>query len=327
MKTLNGSRRDLIDALVAESDLGGITANLLEKDEHLTDALRALFSLKLNGLQLVFCGGSCLAKAHGLIDRMSEDADIKVVLVGAGLDWSRSQVRHHLRQLKCQVAIELHKIGLVQDEQKAITLNEGKYLHSQWVYQKVYDSATSLRPNLQIELTTRTPVMGIQRITVSGLADRLAGRSEASFMVDCVCVAETLVEKVLSFLRRYAQHHAGHMAQAWDTALVRHIYDVHCICTQHPDLMTSARAAFRLCLDEDKEIFKMQHPAFYGDATAVLRQALAQAKGDAQTHLEYTHNLLPLIYGNDKPSFAQAFANFESAARLFLDMDSVPNQT
>jgi len=32
------------------------------------------------GIQLVFAGGTCLSKAHGLINRMSEDIDIKVLL-------------------------------------------------------------------------------------------------------------------------------------------------------------------------------------------------------------------------------------------------------
>lgn len=54
MKSLAKDRQDLIDALVAEPTLGGITAGLLEKDEHLTDALRALFAVPLEGMQLVF---------------------------------------------------------------------------------------------------------------------------------------------------------------------------------------------------------------------------------------------------------------------------------
>lgn len=52
MRALHPQRLELIDALVAESALGGITAGLLEKDEHLTDALRALFALRLDGISL-----------------------------------------------------------------------------------------------------------------------------------------------------------------------------------------------------------------------------------------------------------------------------------
>jgi len=33
MRTLSAERRELIDALLAEADVGGVTAGLLEKDE------------------------------------------------------------------------------------------------------------------------------------------------------------------------------------------------------------------------------------------------------------------------------------------------------
>ncbi|WP_319016820.1 nucleotidyl transferase AbiEii/AbiGii toxin family protein [Diaphorobacter aerolatus] len=57
-------------------------------------------------------------------------------------------------------------------------------------------------------------------------------------------VAETLAEKILSFLRRFAQHRSGQTQRAWDTALVRHIYDVHCIVTRQPELVEVGALAF-----------------------------------------------------------------------------------
>jgi hypothetical protein len=80
MRLLSTERLELIDALVAEANIGGVTAGLLEKDEHLTAALRAVFELNFEHASLVFCGGTSLSKAHSLIERMSEDAGNKVVL-------------------------------------------------------------------------------------------------------------------------------------------------------------------------------------------------------------------------------------------------------
>jgi len=42
MRKLSAERLELIDALVAEAEIGGVTAGLLEKDEHLTAALKAI---------------------------------------------------------------------------------------------------------------------------------------------------------------------------------------------------------------------------------------------------------------------------------------------
>ena len=41
MRVISKDRSELIEALVAEADIGRVTAGLLEKDEHLKDALRA----------------------------------------------------------------------------------------------------------------------------------------------------------------------------------------------------------------------------------------------------------------------------------------------
>lgn len=46
MRVLDKPRLDLITAIVAEAQFPGITAGLLEKDEHLTDALEAIFGLQ-----------------------------------------------------------------------------------------------------------------------------------------------------------------------------------------------------------------------------------------------------------------------------------------
>lgn len=93
MRKLTPERHELIDAVVAEVDIGGITAGLLEKDEHLTAALQAVFALNFEHASLVFCGGSSLSKAHGLIERMSEDADIKVALSQDTAAWSKTKLR------------------------------------------------------------------------------------------------------------------------------------------------------------------------------------------------------------------------------------------
>jgi len=42
--------------------------------------LKTIFELQFESVSLVFCGGTSLSKSHGLIERMSEDADLKVVL-------------------------------------------------------------------------------------------------------------------------------------------------------------------------------------------------------------------------------------------------------
>ena len=113
MRSLSSEQKELIEALVAEYDprYPDITPGLLEKDEHLTTALRALFNLPMPGATLVFCGGTSLSKAYRLIDRMSEDADLKIVLSAGTVSQSKNQQQKQLSKLKELVSNELTKEG------------------------------------------------------------------------------------------------------------------------------------------------------------------------------------------------------------------------
>lgn len=63
MKTISSEQKDLIDALVAEGLAGNLSAAVLEKDVHVTDALHALSELQHPHVRFVFCGGTSLSKA------------------------------------------------------------------------------------------------------------------------------------------------------------------------------------------------------------------------------------------------------------------------
>ena len=319
MRSLAPERAEFIEALAAETDLGRITTGLLEKDEHLTDALRAVFTLKFDCVELVFCGGTSLSKAHGLIERMSEDADLKVVLTEDGMRLSRTKLRRYLGdEVRIRVNAALTDLGFVEDPDKAVTFNEHHYLHSQWSYARRYGDTAGLRPNLQLELTTRTPALAVESATLTALADRLAGRAGAGFEAPTLSVAETQSEKVLSFLRRFAQHRSGQMQRAWDNALVRHIYDVHCIYTKYPQLVKASSSAFGTLAHADAKEFGKQQPDFAEDPLGVMERALAEVANDEQTRAEYQSNLLPLVYGSFRPPFDEAFSSFDHVARTLL---------
>ncbi|SHM70536.1 nucleotidyl transferase AbiEii/AbiGii toxin family protein [Rhizobacter sp. OV335] len=319
MRALPPERLELIDALVAEADTGGVTAALLEKDEHLTDALHAIFGLKLEHATLVFCGGSSLSKAHGLIERMSEDADIKVALADSTVAWSKNKVRRYLGdEVRGRIAETMATLGFTEDADKRRSLNDNRYLHSQWAYERRHDGIAALRPHLQIELVVRRPVLSTASAQIDSLADRLSARTVDTPPIVVVAVAETLAEKLLSFLRRFAQHRAGQMSQPWDTTLVRHIYDAHCIVLQAPMAVKAACEAFVTLTMSDVEEFGYQDTAFAVDPKAVMAGALQAAGNDRQTRDEYERNLLPLVYGKNKYGFDETWSTFQAVATRLL---------
>jgi predicted nucleotidyltransferase component of viral defense system len=320
MRTLSAERRELIEALLAEADMGGVTAGLLEKDEHLTAALQAVFNLNFEHASLVFCGGTSLSKAHGLIERMSEDADIKIVLSPDAANWSQNQLRRYLGdEVRGKVIKTLALIGFVEIEEFRRSLNDNRYSHSQWAYQRAYDGVAALRPHLQLELVERKAVRPTEIAQIGTLTDKFAGRIGATFPVPVSSVAETLAEKVVSFLRRFAQHRSGHMQQKWDTALVRHIYDVHCIVSKKPEVLDDSVFAFVALTAGDVDQFGYQDAAFAADPKTVLNVALNEIGNDQQTRREYHEVLLPLVYGEEKFSFEEAWSSFGGIAKRLVN--------
>jgi hypothetical protein len=79
-------RRDIFSEAAARL---GIRPTIIEKDFWVCVVLKFLFQKSRFGKSVVFKGGTSLSKAHGLIERFSEDIDLvldwKVIVFGAGL--------------------------------------------------------------------------------------------------------------------------------------------------------------------------------------------------------------------------------------------------
>ena len=319
MRSLSHTQKELIEALVGEEDprFSDITPGLLEKDEHLTDALRILFGMQVEGASLIFCGGTSLSKAYRLIDRMSEDADIKIELSTDSLAQSRNQQQKQLSKIKDQVSKSLAEEGFSISNLTA--QNENRYIRVDLEYARAYSTSAGLRPHLQIELTTKPTRLIAQTRHLNSLTKQLLSMKEGDFQVAALALPETLSEKVLSFLRRFAQHRARSLKHDWDQALVRHIYDTYCIVQSAPNAATEAGAIFSGMVEDEKLDWGNQFPDFAQDALGVLLKSLASAEQDEQIIKEYQNNLLPLIYGNLKPSFDVAFSDFKRTSKHLLN--------
>lgn len=314
MKTIDQSQQDLIEALLND-EYTNLPPGLLEKDVHVTDVLHALTQLNYPHVELVFCGGTSLSKAHGLIERMSEDVDLKVVLDPShGL--SKNGLKTHLSGLKEVVIDTMKRLGFDHIDAEDRARNSNRYFASGWLYESVYHQHSSLRPHLSLEFTVRTPRFPTAQMPINYLIDQLATRDGTSVPMACIAVEETLAEKVLSFLRRHAEHRAG-IREDWDATLVRHIYDTYCIVEADPSAPTKAAAHFPELVGLDIEEFP-KHADFAASPRECMTKTLAVVETEEQTKEEYDGRLEPLIYGETRPSFAEAFATFKAAALTLL---------
>ncbi|WP_298349530.1 nucleotidyl transferase AbiEii/AbiGii toxin family protein [Ferrimicrobium sp.] len=87
---------------IYEAQTVRLSAAMLEKDILVRDAVLAVKDVgKDEGCRLVFCDVTSLSQAHQLIERMSEDADFRIV-IPEGL--SHGQSRKLLSAVKTEIA-------------------------------------------------------------------------------------------------------------------------------------------------------------------------------------------------------------------------------
>ena len=269
MKTITAREHDLI-LDVRNEWLTPLPPCIFEKDLLITEVLRTVVAVYSDGIRLVFCGGTCLSKAHGLIERMSEDIDFKLVLP-QGL--SRSARSRLLSQFKKHMAAVLVDAGFVVQANEIIARDENSYVSLNLHYESRFAPVASLRPEIKVELSARPPVLPTSPLPIASMLDVLIQAPKTDLHVECIGVEETLAEKVLSFLRRTAEARAARNRADYDDRLVRHLYDVRAIARGREGLVLP-HDHFAALVAGDAAQFRNQYPEFEEDPVGQMRVVL-----------------------------------------------------
>lgn len=310
MKTIADTHRQLINAVVAEG-MSKLPAGVIEKDLLVTEVLRELSSISIAEMDIVFCGGTCLSKAHSLIERMSEDLDFKVRL---SEEVSRSARSRQLRQLKHDLTRHFVDMGFHVPVDGVTARDENNYFSLALHFQSAFPRVVSLRSEIQVEFSARPMIRPTQRLAITSMLEVSASLPSQAFEMTCVSIEETLAEKVLSLLRRTAQMRVRDSSPSFDPRLVRHLFDVHAIMHAHPGIISMLPPVlFKQLVAEDAAQFSHQHPEFLDHPVAEMGSALVAIKTDPLFRLHYDDFLKELVYG-EPVAFETALAAFEDAA-------------
>ncbi|RDU96016.1 nucleotidyl transferase AbiEii/AbiGii toxin family protein [Trinickia dinghuensis] len=352
MRTISETLKAEIEDAANAGMLGNLPPAAAEKDIHITDALFPLSRVRLAHVahqrdrargdcclarvevltHLVFAGGTCLSKAHGLIDWMSEDIDVKVVLdaVPDGYALPQGQTnRKRLGDLHDEVERRLKSAGFefaqTENSENPLCRDSRRYYCLALSYEgRFRDVSGVLRPQLKLELIHRPPKLRVQELEMGYLLDRFVPRKQPHrFSMVAISTAETLAEKVLSLLRRCAWKWDGHQRGTYDSALVRHIYDVWRIAERHPESIEQGRTIFAGLIATDAEEFRKQHPEFNQQPYRVLRRTLERSRTHDELRKDFEQRLKPLLFTSSKPDFEVCFASFTEVATRLLDSDMI----
>ena len=313
MKTITAREHDLI-LDVRNEGLTSLPPGIFEKDLLITEVLRSVVAVDSDGIQLVFCGGTCLSKAHGLIERMSEDIDFKLVLP-QGL--SRSARSRLLSQFKKHLAAVLVDAGFAVPAEQIIALDENSYVSLNLHYESRFAPVASLRSEIKLELNARPPVLPTAPLPIASMLDVLIQAPRTDLHVECIGVEETLAEKVLSFLRRTAEARAGRNRADYDDRLVRHLYDVRAIAQGRVGLALP-HEHFAAMVTADAVQYRNQYPEFEQDPVGQMRVVLDALHHETDAfERDYLQFVDELVFGA-QVTFAEARAVFIQLAESLI---------
>ena len=334
MRRIDGQQEAMILGLVGELGIA-VSEAALEKDCHVSAALMALTKVNDPNFDFVFCGGTCLSKSYGIVERLSEDVDIKVVRKPGSPILSGTEQKKALSKLKAKVQQALVDAGFDAEQFQSdfevdgkrfetIKARDGnKYIVFNVRYDGRFRPSPQLRPRLQIELNFTGIVLPAVNRDAVLLIDKLAGKAKPDAVsLKTVDLKEAAVEKLLSFSRRTAMHMRSVEAQPdnpdkqreMDHTLVRHIYDIHEIDRVEPETFSDSKVISDLmatAMEKDASDFLNQHVQFAVAPAKELRWALAAVKTDPKFEANFKAFVAEMVYSATKPDFATAFATFE----------------
>ncbi|MGC9954512.1 MAG: nucleotidyl transferase AbiEii/AbiGii toxin family protein [Rhizomicrobium sp.] len=263
---------------------------LVEKDWFVVRALVAITAADKGPFQLVFQGGTALSRAHRVIERMSEDIDIKIVSEGP-------PPRPALRRLRESITAELLNAGFVFDPKNTDHRKsnyESRYTLYRLPYEPIAPGQGVLRPEVQIETSVwavrRPPV---ERPVISFMAEAFKQPPEVP-AIACAAIVETAAEKFVALTRRAGAELAG-VRRERDPTLVRHIYDLHAIRKNYDVAEVAALA--REVMREDAESRGHEFPAYRDNPLTETLRAVAGIAADPGFADGYATFLRDMVYG------------------------------
>lgn len=281
------------DIRAAQEHFGFLAPAPVEKDWHVLRALRVISAMDAAPFQLVFAGGTCLARAHRLVARMSEDVDFKIVHPDSA-PLNRSKRRSLLGDLRARVLAALQAEGFHIGPEDMRSRDENQYTLYNLHYAPDGAVASTLRPTIQVELTHARLRLPAVPLPVSSFVTEAFGRAPEVAAMPCVSISETAAEKLVSLTRRTAMELRG-LARAPDPHLVRHIYDLYAIHTAI-DRATVAELA-RSIAQTDAEEFANQYPTYINDIARETRHACAALRHEPVMRERYAQFVSDMVYG------------------------------
>ncbi len=293
---------------------------IIEKDYWVVALLAKLEELTFDSHQMVFSGGSALAKSNVKIMRMSEDVDIKLIPSSAFQSLARGKRKAHRKELVAQIESTVTNSSPFTVESKRVR-DEYRYVELELKYPQQFSQTPCLRPIIKLELMETGPLKGMEHRSIQSLVSELYQQPEEISQFACASVNVTLVEKILSMLRRTMLVKRDPKRKN-DTALIRHIYDVHCIASTIKIDNNVIAPLFRSTLEEDIERFGNQHNELSANPINELKLGIEEIENNPIYRQRFAEFVSPMVFNQQPHDFDACFNTFKAIALSLIDNEN-----
>lgn len=291
--------------------------DFIRKDFYVTRAIQLLTEAEDDYFSLVFQGGTSLAKGYRVVNRLSEDIDFRIILKPGVATIGKEQKRKRLRDFRYTLIDALSQAGFCISKDQVKVFYEGRFtrIHAEF---KAPSAISYLKPHIAIELFLGELILKPKVTSVTSLIKLMLDKEcpHTPFSVLCVALDETAAEKWVALTRRIAE--TQRKQHLMDKHLVRHLYDIYQL--QHKALLTGEYLSIiKSIMKKDGEMFKKHSKVYSEDPIRLSKLALDLLLEDKQWENHWDTFLEQMVYEQDKPSFAQAYAKLHLLSQAILN--------
>ncbi|MBW4642848.1 MAG: nucleotidyl transferase AbiEii/AbiGii toxin family protein [Goleter apudmare HA4340-LM2] len=288
----------------------GITEAFVEKDWFVVQVIAAIHGIDHRGFEVVFSGGTALSKAHGLLQRFSEDVDFRLRVPES------MGTRRILSGYKRAVIEVLRQQGFAIDDANVRARDENRFFAVELDYESLISRPDSLRPHIQLEFTAREPQMPPLYKSVASFISTLTRTPPEIANIACIDPVESAADKLSALCWRIPDRRRGDPDD--DPAIIRHVHDLALLQAQA--LANSRFPSLVLeVLKQDEQ--RPRNTKFSIGLSAVdkFHNMLTQLENDADYTVEYDRFVRGVSYAPEgvTPSFNEAIALLKNLIMLF----------
>jgi hypothetical protein len=204
----------------------GVDAALVEKEWHAVRAVGIVAAVRNPLVIAHFSGGTALSVGHNLTARFSEDVDFKLRPTRA---MGKSALHQAVKTFGAAAREALLAADYVEDKTACADMPDHCFLRLGFKYTSEFATSPGLRAFLKVEMSGEASDAKPVSLDLFCRLSRLAGDQPVPDVqsVAYVSPVETAADKVAALTWRVLARNRN--APTGDPALVRHLYDLHCM--------------------------------------------------------------------------------------------------